>query len=44
VTGLSDGAPITYVWNDAFDPSAVAAFDGETYVVGGFQIFRYDDV
>jgi len=34
-TGLSDDAPVTHVWNDAFDPSTAAAFDGETYVVGG---------
>jgi len=33
--GLSDDAPVTHVWNDAFDPSTAAAFDGETYVVGG---------
>ncbi|WP_276252385.1 FAD/NAD(P)-binding protein [Haloarcula rara] len=33
--GLSDGAPITHVWHGEFDPSTAAAFDGETYVVGG---------
>lgn len=33
--GLSEDAPVTHVWNDGFDPSAAAAFDGETYVVGG---------
>lgn len=32
---LPDDAPITHVWDESFRPDATAAFDGETYVVGG---------
>ncbi|QOS14060.1 uncharacterized protein HfgLR_24380 (plasmid) [Haloferax gibbonsii] len=34
-TSLSDNARLTHVWDDDFDPTAAAAFDGRTFVVGG---------
>jgi len=34
-TSLPDGARLAHVWDDDFDPTTAAAFDGRTFVVGG---------
>ena len=35
VRSLPDDAPVAHVWDEEFRPETAAAFDGETYVVGG---------
>lgn len=34
-SSLPESGALTHVWDDGFDPETAAAFDGETYVVGG---------